>query len=78
MDNTIFNDIINALIAYIPPEYAAILFFVCYLLSHLVQYLPVSFTSKVPDLVMVIINFIGSKHGADKAAKTDMKGNPKV
>jgi hypothetical protein len=71
------NELITALFTFIPVEYVAIITLLFYVLSHVVQYLPVSVTSKVPDWVMVIINVIASKHGADKAAKTDIKGNAK-
>lgn len=49
----------------------------CYFLSHVIQYLPVKFTEKVPDSVMKLINLLASKHGADKAALTDINGNRK-
>lgn len=49
----------------------------CYFLSHVIQYLPPEFTEKVPDSLMRIINVLASKHGADKAALTDIKGNIK-
>lgn len=46
------------------------------LLSHIVQYLPVSWTEKTPDWVMVLLNGLAAKHGALKSVRTDMKGNP--
>lgn len=49
---------------------------ICYFLSHLVQYLPVSVTEKVPDAVMKVINVMAAKHGSQEAAKTDLAGNP--
>lgn len=50
---------------------------VCYFLSHVIQYLPPEFTEKVPDSLMKLINVLASKHGSDKAAMTDIKGNRK-
>ncbi len=56
-------------------QIATIVIGVAYFLSHSVQYLPVSWTEKIPDVVMVIINALAAKHGSEEAAKTDMKGN---
>ncbi len=56
-------------------QIATIVVAVAYFLSHCVQYLPVSWTEKIPDIAMVIINAIAAKHGSADAAKTDMKGN---
>lgn len=58
-------------------DYATIIITVCYVLSHVVQYLPVTITGKIPDIVMYIINALAAKHGADSSAKTDMSGNEK-
>ncbi len=57
--------------------YVMIFITVCYVLSHVVQYLPVSWTEKIPNWIMVLINLAASKHGAEEAAKTDIKGNSK-
>lgn len=58
------------------PEAMAIYAMVAYVFTHhILQYLPESITSKIPDFVMVLLNTIGAKHGSDLAAKTDMKGN---
>ena len=48
---------------------------ICYFLAHSVQYLPTTWTEKIPDFVMVIINAVAAKHGSDKAAQTNMSGN---
>ena len=56
-------------------DYMTIIIGICYFLSHSVQYLPVSWTEKIPDFVMTIINAVAAKHGSDKAALTDIKGN---
>ena len=48
---------------------------VCYILSHCVQYVPMRFTEKVPDSVMVAVNLFTAKHGAKESASTDLKGN---
>ena len=55
--------------------YAGIVLLVAYILAHVVQYLPVKWTTKIPNWVMVILNGLAAKHGSDKAAKTDIKGN---
>lgn len=47
-----------------------------YFLAHVVQYLPVSVTSKIPDFVMTLINLLAAKHGAQESAKTGINGNP--
>lgn len=70
--NTIFNILAGTPVG----QYLTVLVMVCYILSHLVQYLPVEWTTKIPNWVMVIINTIAAKHGAGKSAKTDIKGNP--
>lgn len=49
---------------------------ICYALSHVVQYLPETWTAKIPDSIMTIINYLAAKHGSELAAKTDMSGNP--
>lgn len=53
-------------------EYAGMVAFICYVLAHVISYLPVSLTTKIPDFVMVVLNTIAAKHGPKK---TDMKGN---
>lgn len=57
-------------------QYVTMVVFAAYAMSHIVQYLPVKWTAKIPDLVMTVINFLAAKHGAISAAKTDIKGNP--
>lgn len=73
------TEIINALFTWLLnsdyAQYASILVFVCYTLSHAIQYFPIAWTSNIPNWVMVILNVIAAKHGADKAAKTTLAGN---
>lgn len=67
----------NFLWLLITPEVATIIALVVYVFTHhIIQYIPVKYTSKIPDWVMTILNLIGAKHGSDKAALTDIKGNP--
>lgn len=56
-------------------QYASILVFISYTLSHIVQYLPVNVTEKIPNWLMVVLNVLASKHGAEESAKTDLAGN---
>lgn len=74
------QEIINALFTWLLSsdyaQYASIVVFVAYTLSHIVDYLPVSITSKIPNFVMVILNLLAAKHGTKQAAKKDIKGNP--
>ena len=72
----LINAIFNVLATTTIGKYLTVVIMVCYLMSHLVQYLPVEWTTKIPNWVMVIINTIAAKHGAEKSAKTDIKGNP--
>lgn len=55
--------------------YVMVLLALSVFLSHIVQYLPVSVTEKIPNFVMVIINILAAKHGALQSARTDLKGN---
>lgn len=57
-------------------SYVTVVILVAYLLSHVIQYLPVTWTEKIPDIVMTFINLLAAKHGAEQAAKTDISGNP--
>jgi len=61
--------------------YAMGLASVCYILTMLTPHLPVALTSKIPDWVMQIVNFLAAKStmklAAIKAEVTDNKGNPK-
>lgn len=50
---------------------------VAFVITHLVPHLPVSVTSKIPNVVMVILNSIAGQYKNAKNEKTDMKGNPK-
>lgn len=62
-------------------EYLMMLATVCYLLSLLVPVLPVSWTEKIPNVVMTLLNFLAAKsiHAklSTKAALTDNNGNVK-
>lgn len=69
------NALIDVLLSYDFDAYVMVFLAVCVFLSHLVQYLPVSVTEKVPNLIMVIINALAAKHGAILSARTDIKGN---
>jgi hypothetical protein len=60
--------------AYGPYVYFAIL--VCYAISHMLPFVPVSITSKVPNSVMKFINVVGAQHSVSLAAKKDINGNP--
>jgi len=74
------QEIINALFTWLASsdyaQYGSIIVFIAYTLSHIVQYLPVEYTARMPDWIMAVLNAIAAKHGSDKAAKTDIKGNP--
>lgn len=56
-------------------QYGTILITVCYILSHIVQYLPIKYSEKIPNCVMIALNIIAAKHGAEKSAATDLAGN---
>lgn len=67
----------NFLWTLVSPEIATVIALVVYVFTHhLIQYVPVKYTSKIPNWVMVILNLIGAKHGASESALTDIKGNP--
>lgn len=57
-------------------QYAGLVVFVSYVLSHTVQYLPAKVTEKIPDLIMIALNVLAAKHGSVSASKTDLAGNP--
>lgn len=57
-------------------QYIATLTLIGFVLSQVVPFLPVTVTSKIPDIVMQIINLLAGKHNAAKVAETDIKGNP--
>lgn len=56
-------------------QYFTISIFVCYTLAQVVQYLPVKWSEKIPNVIMVFINIVAGKHGASKSALTDLSGN---
>lgn len=53
----------------------AIVSTIAYIITRALPELPVTWTSKIPDTVMVVLNWLANKHKIEKAAKTDMKGN---
>ena len=57
-------------------QYLLMVVFAAYVISHIIQYLPVKWTAKIPDWVMLGLNWLAAKHGTQRAAITDMKGNP--
>ena len=59
-----------------PEEYITLFSMLSFVLSQIVPFLPVTVTSKIPDVIMQIINLLAGKHNADKVAETDIKGNP--
>ena len=56
-------------------QYVGVIIFISYTLSHILQYLPVKWTTKIPNWVMITLNAISAKHGANRSAITDMSGN---
>lgn len=66
---------LDVILALFSTETVTIIVGVAYVLSHVVQYLPVSWTEKIPDIVMTIVNLVAAKHGSAQAAQTDIKGN---
>ncbi|MFV8385810.1 hypothetical protein ACNO5E_17095 [Vibrio parahaemolyticus] len=73
------TEVISALIDYLLTlglePYAIIFLSLSVFLSHIVQYLPLSITEKIPNVVMTLINILAAKHGALLSARTDIKGN---
>lgn len=65
----------ETLLSLVSGEVASLIVLIAYVLSHVVQYLPVTWTEKVPDIVMTVINLLAAKHGAEASAQTDIKGN---
>lgn len=59
------------------PEILVTLAALGWVLANVIQYLPVSVTEKIPDVVMVGLNLLAAKHGEDMSARTDLKGNRK-
>lgn len=57
--------------------YLGLVALVAFILVHVVAVLPVSVTSKIPDVVMVILNKVAGNYKSAVNAKTDSKGNPK-
>lgn len=68
-------ELVNVIFAAIPMEYAVLISFACYVLTHVVNYIPISVSEKIPDTIMSVINIVGAKHGTLRAVKTDIKGN---
>jgi len=73
------SELINALFVFIGDtpyaQYATLVAMVCYLLAHVVAILPESVTSKIPDVVMQIINAAAGNYKQAENLKTDSKGN---
>lgn len=74
------TELINALFEILAAsdyaQYGTTLLLVGYTLAHIIPYLPVTWTAKIPDIVMTVLNILSAKHGAAKAAKTNIAGNP--
>lgn len=58
-------------------QYAVVLAFTAFVITHTLPFLPVSVTSKIPNVVMVILNTLAGQYGNASNAKTDISGNPK-
>lgn len=56
-------------------QYLSIAAFVAFVITHTLPFLPVSWTSKIPDPVMQLLNKLAGQYG--NANKTDTSGNPK-
>lgn len=56
-------------------QYFTLFIFFCYVLAQVIQYLPIAWTEKIPNPIMVFINIVAGKHGAAKSAQTDLAGN---
>ena len=75
------SDLIVELFAWIAStpyaQYAAIVAFVAFVITHTLPFLPVAITSKIPDVVMAVLNALAGQYRNAENAKTDMSGNPK-
>ena len=73
------TELIDTLFAFLATspyaQYATIVAMVCYLLTHVVAVLPESVTSKIPNVVMQIINAVAGNYKQAENLKTDSKGN---
>ncbi len=73
------SELINTLFAFLGDtpyaQYATLVAMVCYLLTHVVAVLPESVTSKIPNLVMQVINAVAGNYKQAENLKTDNKGN---
>lgn len=73
------TELINTLFVFISDtpyaQYATLVAMVCYFLAHVVAVLPESVTSKIPDVVMQIINAGAGNYKQAENLKTDSKGN---
>ena len=73
------SELINTLFVFIMDtpyaQYGTIVAMVCYLLTHVVAVLPESVTSKIPNVVMQIINAVAGNYKQAENLKTDSKGN---
>lgn len=70
-----FTNVFNELFSLLPDNIELYLALTAYVMTHVIKYLPVEFTTKIPNIVMVFINAIASKHGEEKSLLTDRKGN---
>ena len=48
-----------------------------FVLSHIVAWLPVQYTEKIPDIVMQIVNRLAANYRNAANEKTDVSGNSK-
>lgn len=56
-------------------QYVMLLASICYGLSHIVAQLPVSITEKIPNSVMVVVNFLSANYKHTVNKDTTPEGN---
>ena len=72
-------DLINTLFVWIAStdyaQYASLLAFIAFVITHTLPFLPVSVTEKIPDAVMKVLSALAGKY--KNAELTDSAGNKK-
>lgn len=72
-------ELIDTLLAFLATspyaQYASIFVMICYVITHIVAFLPESVTSKIPDKLMWAISRIAGNYKNSENLKTDQKGN---
>ena len=73
----LIDTLLNYLLTTPYGQYVTLIVFAMFILQQVLPHLPPSVTSKIPNLIMVIVNVIAGRYKNTENKSTDIKGNSK-